>query len=115
MADPTLDAQTAANYAALGAPMPLSINGVSTGSNTMSTSLQQALANIENAINSGDQKQYDLAVGQLMGIFNGQPTLEAQNDTGYVNGKPTVSLQDLQEKAREANLSTMGSLLGDAS
>ncbi len=62
--------------------------------------LQDALKNMEAAINSGNQRQYDLAVGQLMGVFNGQPTLGAQ---------------DLAEKQREANQNTMTDVLKQAS
>ncbi len=53
--------------------------------------VQTGLGNVQNAINSGDQRAYDLAVGQLLGVFQGNT--------------PTLGLRQEEEKAREANLS----------
>lgn len=104
-----LNANTTQALSSLGATAPLSVNGAPvsatpTGlvaSNTVNTStqLQQALANLETAINSGNQKQYDLALGDLMGVFQGEPTLNAKK---------------LGESAREFDLGLGKDIIGTA-
>lgn len=83
----------------------------STGS-SMSGQLQSALGNLEAAINMGNQRAYDLALGQLLGVFNGQNTVDEQRLMGVgANGQPTLDAKSLAEKQREADLGAQMSLL----
>lgn len=98
--------------------------------------LRQAMNNVQTAIANGDQRSYDLAVAQLMGIFQGQNTQSQQQALGFDNsGKPflntseqlgyitmpdgtkvpTLDASKQAEAQREFNLNTAGNLLDTAS
>lgn len=94
---------------------PLGSSGTTAGSG-MSGQLQSSLQALQDAINQGDQRQYDIALGQLLGVFNGQNTLEEQKLMGIgANGQPTLDALTEAEKQREANLSAQSGLLDMAS
>lgn len=81
---------TAANPP-LGSAAPPTANGRVTG----------ALNNVNGAIQGGSQDAYDQAIGELLGVFQGNT--------------PTLPLRNTEEKAREANLSDQLNLVDTAS
>ncbi len=80
--------------------------GLTTPQQPQNGQLQGALANLEAAINSGNQRQYDLALAQVMGVFQGNPTLGGQ--------QLALDKQKLAETQREYNLGLQSNVLGAA-
>ncbi len=85
-------------------------NNPSSGSTSQNPQLQGALQQLQSALASGSQKEYDLALATLMGVMNGQPTLAAQQ----LAQSGQQFAQTEAEKAREFNLGQGQSLLDTA-
>lgn len=83
-----------------------SVTPTSTDTMTPEQRFKQALDKVQNSAKSGDQRAYDLALAELMGTFNGQPTLEGQ--------KQQLEQQKLGETQREYNVTTAGNILANA-